>query len=1621
MKKSLSLFTLLFTVFVSLPSLGQVDTGFPTLGSFSNAGSGPGSIDLANLNIHFSIPIRSLHAGGLNTAVSVEMDSSAIWCTGPTLPVPACPAGSTQWPTFLVSPMVVSTNDFVYVPETVAPAHNCPGGFNFWTAQGTVLDPHGTYHKTGPLTVFCGNTGTSTPGPDGWSIKAKVDTQGFVTKTGIDSSGIEYTQDPYTDNLIVSDPHNNTSTLNYFSNRLTDPSGALVGVVQPSGPNIAYVQYTDGNGDTTQKINFTYASFNENGYFGCPGTTDNNPNGTPVTLLTGISFPDGSSYAFTYEPNFSHSNQTTGRIATVTLPTGGKITYDYTGYGTHGENCALKNTAGFTETSSVDAGAGWKFDNSTGTGVNHVVKVTDPSGNTSTYTFDYLYQTQMVNKDSGGATLQTVTTCYNGVYSNCVGNSSFSASSSLPTQVDTYTDIGAKLGLTVGETVYDSYHRVTSSKLYDFGAVALGNSPGSNYLRKTTLTYGTCGTTILTKVCSTTVVNTGNSTLSTITNGYNAAGDLTQTVTKVGGTSADLVSSASYNSNGTLLSTTDVNNNMTNYTQGDCAGFFPTVISTLGGTIKTTLSWDCVGEVVKSITDPSGQINGTNVSMTYGDPLYRVKSVTDQLLNPTAFTYSPTGVGTTLNFNNGISTNSVGDTVDGMGRLSITQKRQSQSSSTYDTVSRVFDTNGRLSTTSIPCSVAAFATCPTVQHTQTYDGLSRPYVLSDAGGGTLTTTYPGRDVLVVMGPAPSGENVKNRQYEYDALGRLLSVCEITSTTGSGPCGQDNGGTGFKTLYAYDTVANHSLVVTQGTQTRTYLYDNLGRLTSETNPESGTTTYVYDASSIWTSHGDLVQKTDANNIATYFNYDGLHRLTDEGNYVNGAWVSGSCRRFRYDNSQGVAGSIPASVTISNAMGNMVEAETDSCNPYPPTAPITDEWFSYSARGELTDVYELTPHSGGVYYHTTAAYAANGALASLSGIPGYTAITYGFDGEGRLSTAVQGTSKIVCDSSCSSASTTYYPGGQPHVVTIGGTTDGDNYTYDSMGRMTNYTFTVGSTPTSITGGLTWNPNGTLNKLQISDGFNAGGTQNCNYGTTSTPGYDDLGRLLNVNCGSPWSQAFSYDRFGNISKTGSLSWACATCYNGNNQYNTTLSSLISYDNDGNLLKDTFHTYTWDAYAHVSTIDSTACGTNGTCLTYDALGRLVEKSVNANYTETVYSPVGRVALMTGQTTSSAFFPLPAGESVYETGATGTGKHFQHKDWLGTARFASQVTNRVLYYDLAYAPFGEAYDKFGTNAGNIFAGQTEDTISGTYDTPNRELNPSQGRWLSPDPAGLSAVDLTNPQSWNRYAYVLNNPLNESDLSGLCDDNNSSDCSNPPAPQCGSEPGELDCGGAPINPNAEIPLIYHPPVSKDSWSDAIWSQIGQAGYYNQNIFGPGGFGARPGETAVPPNNISWALSFTKSFFAANNGFTLGIRAPGQTFTGCMQTNAGNYSLLGVADFAFNANGQIANNFWLGFTPASNTITNTYNAVTGSLTSLLQAGPGVVAAGMGTVLTSGRRTSSIMSLNLPGTPGGPKGGFPALGPAPSNAAQAAKAAGAALKLAVDAGFFLAEGFGCLIHR
>jgi RHS repeat-associated protein len=64
--------------------------------------------------------------------------------------------------------------------------------------------------------------------------------------------------------------------------------------------------------------------------------------------------------------------------------------------------------------------------------------------------------------------------------------------------------------------------------------------------------------------------------------------------------------------------------------------------------------------------------------------------------------------------------------------------------------------------------------------------------------------------------------------------------------------------------------------------------------------------------------------------------------------------------------------------------------------------------------------------------------------------------------------------------------------------------------------------------------------------------------------------------------------------------------------------------------------------------------------------------------------------------------------------------------------------------------------------------GKERDSESGNDYFKYRYLASSMGRWLSPDPSGLTHVDLGNPQELNLYNYVGNNPLTRADLDGLC-------------------------------------------------------------------------------------------------------------------------------------------------------------------------------------------------------------------------------------------------------------
>jgi RHS repeat-associated protein len=107
---------------------------------------------------------------------------------------------------------------------------------------------------------------------------------------------------------------------------------------------------------------------------------------------------------------------------------------------------------------------------------------------------------------------------------------------------------------------------------------------------------------------------------------------------------------------------------------------------------------------------------------------------------------------------------------------------------------------------------------------------------------------------------------------------------------------------------------------------------------------------------------------------------------------------------------------------------------------------------------------------------------------------------------------------------------------------------------------------------------------------------------------------------------------------------------------------------------------------------------------------------------------------------------------------------YYRHSDSIGSSRLAS-TPGRTLYFGGAYAPFGEKYAQTGTTDLS-FTGMNQDTVSSLYDFQAREYG-IQGRWPSLDPAGPAAGDEADPQTWNRYAYALNNPLALVDPMGM--------------------------------------------------------------------------------------------------------------------------------------------------------------------------------------------------------------------------------------------------------------
>jgi RHS repeat-associated protein len=1302
------------------------------------AGGGAEIVNLANLNVHLSIPVVHKAGRGMDFNYVLNYDST-VWTH--TYPYGAwTPAPNWGWRG--VSESVIGYIEYEH-SSTI-----CTHSTAYWL--NAYVDAAGTTHHlsaAGP--PFYG--GLCNPAENYWipsGTYVTTDGSAYSLTASVSNNVLSVTNfRDRSGNLIVA-PLIDITTTNPPTNTngpgsITDPNGNKVSttgsvftdtlgmnVLTVSGTNPMSYTYTGPN-QTPEAVKVNYSQYTVATTFGCLDDAEYPP--TQVNLVSSILLPDGTSYTFQYE---TLGGYYTGRISQVGLPSGGSIGYQYTG-ANDGIDCVDTTTAGLTRT--LSDGSVWQYAQP-GSGT---TTVTDPSQNQTVMTTSggAAIQTKAYQgSSSGGTLLQTVTTCYNTQSAPCTtptgppsngtpraitvvtlptgGKSSqattYLTSSTLPTEIDTY-DFGSSSPTQKKLIAYQSLNNIVDRQSCD--QVLVGTSVPSS--------------------CGTPTSNTKS--LSTAT--YDALGNLQNMSSWISGVSSPQYLSRGFQhySNGLLQTSTDVNNNQTTYGYQNCNNTPAYLSSVSSGGLTTSMTWDCNGGVITQVKDANSQPTNFGYVTQGGtaDPFWRVLSVTDPLGDVTWNTYTttPPTKETALAFNNDASGSDVLLTLDGLGRLAMSQVRTAPGSPSFDNTVQYgygWNSTGAVRTQTIPGGTAVYTT--------QLDALGRVTSVADGGTGSSTFSYSQNDTLRTLGPAPSGENSKQKQVEYDAFGRITSVCEITSgLSGNGTCTQASSSPkGYFTTYTYDNPVGSLNIAqnAQGTpQTRSYQSDGIGRLVSETNPENGRINYTYDSDATCGSfNGDLVKTVNAANVATCSHYDAVHRRT----FLSNA-NSNSCRFFSYDANPGFG------LTESNLKGRLSGAWVGNCS----TGAVTTSnlGFNYSARGDLLDTYQWSANSGG-WYDVQASYWANGAMNTLdfdktSGIDLLIpTITYGMDGEGRVST--------VSGSSLQNpvTSTVYNASGQLKNVALG-SGESDSYQYDANTlRMTQYNYTVDSS--TVTGNLAWNANGTLNQLAITDPLNSKDAQTCNYS------HGDLARLSSVNCGTTWGQTFGYDPFGNITKSGSISWQPG--YNAaTNRY--TLAGT-SYDANGNLTADTFHTYTWDGnFGNPLSIDTTN-------LSYDALGRLTETANGTTYRQFVYGPTGKFAEMNGQTIAKVFTALPGGDQAVYTGSNNL-QGYRHSDWLGSSRFESSTTQTRIF-DGAYAPFGESYADSGSDD-HDFTGQIPGVVSDLYDFPFREYHPKQGRWISPDPAGVAAAHPANPQSWNRYAYVDNEPTTTIDPSGLCD------------------------------------------------------------------------------------------------------------------------------------------------------------------------------------------------------------------------------------------------------------
>jgi len=203
------------------------------------------------------------------------------------------------------------------------------------------------------------------------------------------------------------------------------------------------------------------------------------------------------------------------------------------------------------------------------------------------------------------------------------------------------------------------------------------------------------------------------------------------------------------------------------------------------------------------------------------------------------------------------------------------------------------------------------------------------------------------------------------------------------------------------------------------------------------------------------------------------------------------------------------------------------------------------------------------------------------------------------------------------------------------------------------------------------------------------------------------------------------------------------------------------VSYDDAGNITVDSkFRNLQFQYDANNRQKQSSNLDDTGAVVSvFDAGGQRVATQVSGSLTNVlVYDAFRKLVAEYG-------LPAPIG-----------GTQYLFSDHQGSPRVTINSAGTVVSrHD--YLPFGEELNagigvrttnqgySGGDNARQKYAGMETDDATGMDHTLWRQYDSLSGRWTSPDPYSAS-MTIANPQSFNRYTYVSNNPVNLTDPTG---------------------------------------------------------------------------------------------------------------------------------------------------------------------------------------------------------------------------------------------------------------